>query len=242
MSLGFTLMLLLGVTPSFVWLFFFLKEDSHPEPRLWITLAFLGGAGIVPLVFFTERAAINAANAILGIPREAIATNILFMFLGVALIEELAKFFVVRVMLSKNPVFDEPVDAMIYMITAALGFAALENIILLLGSGRANLYGEAIQIMSLRLIGANFLHALSSGIVGFAWAVSLFARNAAKKYAVLGIGIAGATALHGIFNVLILKLGGAYLFPATFLLFVVGLVVLHNFDILKTLRAPIKPR
>lgn len=234
------LVLLLGVAPSFVWLLFFLKEDPRPEPKFWIALVFIGGAGIVPLVFFAERALINAISVLGGIPREALAVNVIFMFLGIALLEELAKFFAAWIMLYKNPFFDEPVDAMIYMITAALGFAALENIILLSGgisAGTAS-YGEAAQTIVLRMIGANFLHALSSGLLGFMWALSLFASDRKRRRITLGIGVASATILHGVFNTLILKLGGAYLFPVTLLLFVVGLAVLNEFDIIKKLRAP----
>jgi len=36
--------ILLGLLPSFAWLFFFLKEDTHPEPKKMIALVFfLGG-------------------------------------------------------------------------------------------------------------------------------------------------------------------------------------------------------
>ena len=50
-------------------------------------------------------------------------------FLWAALVEEVVKFMAIRFMILNDPEFDEPVDAMIYMITASLGFAAIENIL-----------------------------------------------------------------------------------------------------------------
>jgi RsiW-degrading membrane proteinase PrsW (M82 family) len=42
---------------------------------------------------------------------------------------EIFKYLVVRFKVIKNPAFDEPTDIMLYMIIAALGFAAVENIL-----------------------------------------------------------------------------------------------------------------
>ena len=47
---------------------------------------------------------------------------------GLALIEEIIKFVASHFAARRSPAFSEPVDAMIYMIVAALGFATLENI------------------------------------------------------------------------------------------------------------------
>ncbi len=39
----FVLSFLLGLIPALVWLWFWLKEDTHPEPAKNLTLSFLGG-------------------------------------------------------------------------------------------------------------------------------------------------------------------------------------------------------
>ena len=49
-----------------------------------------------------------------------------------AAIEELVKFSAISLVALRSVYFDEPVDALIYMITVALGFAAIENSLFLL--------------------------------------------------------------------------------------------------------------
>ena len=48
--------------------------------------------------------------------------------------EEILKYLVVRGKVLSDPEFDEPVDAILYMIIAGLGFAAAENILILFRS------------------------------------------------------------------------------------------------------------
>jgi RsiW-degrading membrane proteinase PrsW (M82 family) len=234
----FIILLILGLAPSFVWLRFYLKEDPHPEPKRWLASAFIAGGGAVLLAFLAQKAMVRYFNLPQDIfQEEALSPTIFFLFIGVALIEEIAKFAAGLTILWKNPVFDEPVDAMIYMIVIALGFAAMENIVLLANLDRAALISEGLPAIILRMIGANFLHTLASGILGFGWALSLIARRPTTKFfTFFVIGLGGATALHSAFNLLIIKLGASYLFPVTFLLFTVGLLVLHEFDILKRLK------
>ena len=49
-------------------------------------------------------------------------------FLMAAIPEELAKFFMLWLVLRKNPFFDEHFDGIVYAVCVGLGFAALENI------------------------------------------------------------------------------------------------------------------
>lgn len=236
----FLILVALGVAPSFVWLLFYLKEDPHPEPKRWLALAFLSGVGAVPIALVLEQGLMQIVPPFTEVPITVLTASALALVLGVALIEEFVKFLAARTLVWRNPVLDEPVDAMIYMVTAALGFAALENMVLLGTLDDSALWSEGIPTLILRLIGANFLHTLASGIIGFGWALSLVSDRRGKRLAWLGIGVGGATLLHGAFNILVLRFGPLYLFPATLLLFVVGLLVLHEFDILKTLQQPLQ--
>ncbi|MBI1975199.1 MAG: PrsW family intramembrane metalloprotease [Parcubacteria group bacterium] len=230
------LLFALAFLPSLTWLIFYLKEDQHPEPPKWLWMAFVIGIGAAPVSFYIEKAAFGIAQW-LGYASDTIISSGLFMFLGIALVEELVKFGGAKMLLAKNPVLDEPIDAMIYMITVALGFAAFENVLVLNNYASADFLGKATQAIVLRFIGANFLHTLSSGIIGYWWAFSLAKGISTLK--TLIHGIAAATILHGMFNLLIIHLGATYLFATTLLLFVAGLVVLHDFELLKHLR--IKP-
>jgi RsiW-degrading membrane proteinase PrsW (M82 family) len=119
------LALVLAVLPSLVWLFFYLKEDDHPEPRRWLFIIFLMGVALAPLVIFLEMV-LAKFFGYLNLPQAA-ETMMLLIFIA-PLVEEIAKYGVVHLALNKNPVLDEPVDGMIYLATVALGFAAIENV------------------------------------------------------------------------------------------------------------------
>jgi len=225
----------LALLPSLTWLLFYLKEDPHPEPPRWLWLAFFIGMGAAPVSFYIEKAALKISSLAINQPEATLINGALFMFSGVALVEELVKFAGARLMLAKNPVFDEPVDAMIYLVTIALGFAAFENILILNNLAPSLALGKAIQTLTLRFIGANFLHTLSSGLIGYYWARGIIQQRVPQK---LFIGIILATFLHGSFNLLIISLGVNYLLATTLLLFVVGLLILNDFEVLKQLKTP----
>src|SRR3989344_270764 len=109
---------IIGLIPSFAWLIFYLKEDPHPEPKKLIFETFLAGAFSTTIVLAAQTLFNNWAG-----PR-GIGAYTLISFLALAAIEEFFKFGAARVIIDKHPRdFDEPVDAMIYIIVAALGFA-----------------------------------------------------------------------------------------------------------------------
>ena len=104
---------------------------------------------------------------------------------------------------------------MIYMITAGLGFAAIENILNLIGAG------SVIEVFALRSIGATLLHALASGILGFHWASGH-----------LIPGIIAATLLHWGFNYLVLIFQNIEIYT-TGLLLLAAIFLFHDFEIIK---------
>jgi len=129
---------------------------------------------------------------------------LLYSFIGIAFVEEFLKYFLIKTEILNDPEFDEPTDTMIYMIIAALGFAALENILVLFpGQGTFTLLQTA-TVSSLRFIGATFLHALCSGTVGFFLALSILETK--KRLRLISSGLIIATILHGLYNFSIMKL------------------------------------
>ena len=83
--------------------------------------------------------------------------------------------------------------------------------------------------LSLRFVGATLLHALASGIVGYYWALGAL-RGKGGRF--IAVGLVIATALHALFNLLILHYGNiAY---ALVLLVLLGFFVLNDFEKLKT--------
>lgn len=201
----------LGLLPALLWLFFFLREDAaRPEPKRMIVYVFLGGAlaagaSVIP-EFYLQKYFPPTVD------QPPYASPLLPLF---SLIEEVAKFFIVYLIIKKSAYFDEGIDAMIYMITAGLGFAAVENILNLIGTD------SVIETFTLRSIGATLLHALASGILGFHWI---------RGYLVPGI--VAATLLHWAFNYFVLLFQNIEIYT-TGLLLLAAIFLFHDFEILK---------
>ncbi|SRR5258708_4668688 len=218
----------LGLLPGFAWLVFYLSEDPHPEPKRLIVLTFFAG---IAFGFFTiaVEQMFNTATARFGIDELSVLS-----LLGLALIEEVMKFGAAYFAVGKSPELDEPIDRMIYMIVAALGFATLENIgaITNIHSGTA-LIATVLQTDSLRFVGATLLHSLTAAIIGYHWALGVARGHVIRS---LIVGFALATILHASFNYLILNYGNAGY--TIVLLVVVGFFVLNDFEKLKAKITP----
>jgi RsiW-degrading membrane proteinase PrsW (M82 family) len=160
-----------------------------------------------------EIQAFGVLQFLVGPKIETFLIFLLSEFILIALVEEASKFLIVREKVVNHSEFDEPVDTMIYMIIVALGFAAFENILVL-----SSLFfplltkpaiGDIALISSLRFLGATFLHALCSGLVGYFLALSFFETKRRLGLIIKGLGIAAL--LHGLFNIsiILIERGGA---------------------------------
>ena len=230
--------LIASFVPNFVWLALYLREDPNPEPQPLLTLSFFLGMCATGIALAIEYVILRAANAATGLGVMAIYNAPLYMFLGVALVEESVKFLLVRFVVARSPAFDEPIDAMIYMIVTALGFAFVENVLII---GNALLPTDAsvadvLRTVMFRFIGANFLHLMASGIVGYFWARGILA-HARLKFILMGL--ASAVMIHGTFNSIMIELGGSAYIVSLALLFVFGLVFLRDLELLKQLSSPL---
>jgi RsiW-degrading membrane proteinase PrsW (M82 family) len=215
--------LVAGLLPGFAWLIFYMGEETHPEPKRLIAFVFIVG---MAFGFFTVAIENIFSGWAAGIGIQELSLLSLF---GLAIIEEVMKFAAAHFAIYRNPNFSEPVDAMIYMIVAALGFATLENIGAISGiSPQAALIPAVLTTVSLRFVGATLLHTLTSGIVGYYWALGIV-RGKVARYVIPGIVIAAI--LHAAFNYLILTYGAA-IYSVVFLI-VIGFFVLNDFEELK---------
>lgn len=231
--MSYFLFLIFGLLPSIIWLLFYLRKDVHPESNLMIIKIFLYGMAIAIPVALLELG-IFAGLIELNLPR--IFVLILYFFLGVALVEEFFKYLVVRIKVLRDPEFDEPLDAMIYMIIAALGFAGLENILILFHLEKVFPLQEILAVTILRFVGATFLHALCSGVVGYFLALSFFFPK--NKIKLLGLGLGIATILHGLYNFSIIEIEGSTKFIFLFsILMGLALFVSLGFKRLKKLKS-----
>src|SRR3989344_5604411 len=213
--------ILLGFLPSLIWLGIFLRKDSHPEPRYLLIKTFLMGMILSPVAVGLQWAFVGMGEKF---SPSIFAFSSAHFFLWAALVEEVVKYWSVKFTVLNNPDFDEPVDAMIYMITASLGFAAIENILVLFRSSTESV-NLALHVWALRSVGATLLHALSGAIIGYFLALSWFYFEHQKK--LITIGIILATLFHFTFNVLVFSFPDSrdgFIYSLILLLIFAGLV------------------
>ena len=210
-----------GLLPSFIWLYFLLKEDArHPEPRSMITLAFIVGMLAVPLALPLEQYAKLSFH------------DDISMLTAWALIEEVLKYAVAATFILWRPVVDEAPDYVIYMLTVALGFAAAENMLFLLAPISDGQLASSIFTGDLRFIGSTLLHVVASAVIGFALAFSSQSPPATRILAGAG-GLILAITLHTVFNALIITRGASTTLAAVFLVWIVAVVFFAAFEVLK---------
>lgn len=211
----YSLYVVFGVMPSIIWLLFFLRKDVHPESnRMVLKIFFYGMLAALPAILLE----IGALEMIKELKLPLILSIFLNIFIAIALVEEFLKYLVVRGKVLKHHEFDEPVDIVLYMIIAALGFAASENILILSSLGPQFLFGETVSVTLFRFLTATFLHALCSGLLGYFWALSIFETKKRTRLLIFGLG--AATFLHGLYNFSIIELKGtlSWLIPVIILI------------------------
>lgn len=228
--------ILLTFLPPVLWLLFYLREDrKHPEPKHLLLAVFFGGIGAAFLSIVVELFLLGdiqeLKNGFLTDFFPRVFKNPLALFLVIAFVEEYAKYFAVKVLVVGRAEFDEPIDAMIYMMTAALGFAAIENFLFAHKLFAVD-FVSGVALTANRFIGANLLHALSSGIIGYFLAHSFFAPH---RRHFIAAGVILASVLHAFFNyfIIIREATPQALNFLIFLLFMMAFAVFIEFERLK---------
>lgn len=227
---SYFLLILLGSLPSLIWLGYWLRKDCHPEPKALITKTLLLGVMLSPLAIIAQLLLVQFLAKTFG-GDAALLQNSPWFYLGAALVEETVKYLAVYFVVLRSPAFDEPVDAMVYMLTAAMGFAAMENI-LVINRVIADGIGATIGIWGLRFAGATLLHALSSALLGYFIALAWF--YFPHRRMLFAVGLALATVFHWAFNLFISQMQQSIsLVFSTLLLMAMAFLISALFDKIK---------
>jgi len=245
----YLLYIILGLLPSTIWLLFYLRKDKHPESNSMVLKIFFWGMIIGPIAVVLElftRWLLHPATLadFINSFRNASGANyaIINVIFAAPLIEEGLKYAVVKFRVLKNSEFDEPLDAMLYMIIAALGFAAIENLLLVFQKPLPSLQ-NVLGLVALRFVSATFLHALSSGLLGYWLARSI--REPNRKFRLLLTGFFFAISFHVAYNFLVWLYGGGAgnmlsLVPAALIFALIGfmaIIVSNDFSLLRRLHS-----
>lgn len=194
-STYFAISFLGGLIPALFWLWFWLREDKvKPEPYLLIAMAFIAGMAVVPIALPLQKIAMDWYHG----------DNLIFVWV---IIEETLKYSAALLIVFWNRAVDEPIDTIIYMITVALGFAALENALFIFNPLSDGDLTNTILTGNFRFLGATLLHVLASGTVGIGLALTYY-QSTTRKLLAGSIGLVIAILLHVTFNITIMDASG----------------------------------
>lgn len=178
------LLLALAIAPGLAICVYILYRDVYNrEPAINMIMSFVWGmAVIVPAITIENLFGRRLDNSVFSIVGSA--------FLGVALIEELSKFAILRLYCFTRRSFDEPLDGIVYSVLISMGFATIENIFYTSEHG--------IRVAFLRMFTSVPAHAAFATIMGYFVGKAKFEYE--KRISLMLKGILGATAAHGIFD------------------------------------------
>ena len=194
--------ILLGFMPPVLWLIFWLKEDSSPEPRKEIMIVFLAGMAVVAVAILLENFFNEGNKYFRDVYGYGTSYFQVMNLLGFAFIEELSKMAAALFTALRSKYFDEPVDALIYMVTAAMGFAALENMLFIADSLQHSV-NQTVLVSAFRFINAVLLHAGTAIAIGAGFAFTYF--HPEKRLHELVFAILFSTLLHAAYNFFIIN-------------------------------------
>jgi RsiW-degrading membrane proteinase PrsW (M82 family) len=187
------MILILAILPPLLIAYYVYQKDKYDkEPKSLIIKSFLFGClGIIPAIFLELFA-------------KGMFTNLfLYVFMGIALVEEGVKYFFLKKYLFNNKEFNEPMDGIVYAVMISLGFATVENIAYVL-----NNEGQEMNVALIRMFTAIPLHAVCGVILGYFVGLAKFSDNSRP---LLYKGLFLATLVHALYNYFIF-LGEGFIF------------------------------
>ncbi|OGI72548.1 hypothetical protein A3J61_01090 [Candidatus Nomurabacteria bacterium RIFCSPHIGHO2_02_FULL_38_15] len=210
-----------GVLPTILWLVFWLRgARTAGKPKGLFILCYILGALMVFLVVPIQKFAFNFVG--IGI------TGIIVF----ASIEELFKFLIINTVALKSNFATRAIDFPMFLISGALGFAALENVFFIIGPIADGLILTGFITGNIRFLGATLLHAMASGLFGVMLGLS-FHRNWQFKPLYILAGFALAVLLHSTFNFFIISGDGRNTLQTLAFLWVVAILNILLFEKLK---------
>jgi RsiW-degrading membrane proteinase PrsW (M82 family) len=239
-----------SLIPALVWLAFWLREDvDHPEPRRAVVITFFLGAAAIPgtmvVQLIASRLFLGGADvheATHWAPVAALVTLTVWV-----VVEELAKLVAAYAGGLSKRELDEPIDAAVYLIAAALGFSAAENFFYVFNEVyfHGGQIAAAVMTGSTRAVGATTLHVAAAAVLGVFGGYAHFATPKVKR-ALWIAGFSLVALLHLAFNALIIFGGtaraNAAAFGISWLVSVAAIVALERLKSMRVESAEATPK
>jgi RsiW-degrading membrane proteinase PrsW (M82 family) len=193
--------LIFAVIPTILWVLYFYKHDKgEKEPcKFLIYAVILGAAVVIPAAFLELFVTKNLIPLFFPHAKVApisaypsFASFLIYNLIAIAIIEEVLKFLVIRFTVYRAKCFNEVADGIVYMVAAALGFAAFENFLYFLKFGQ--------EVIFIRSLFTPLFHASASAIVGHYLGLAKWDKKFQKK---VYLALICAIILHFVYNFLV---------------------------------------
>lgn len=217
-------LLALAILPVIVIGTYVNKKDTNKEPTSILVKLFISGIVSCFVVVFISDI-LGSFHPVFSSSSEK--TNLIemlvYVFVGIALVEEGSKLLMVYNIGYKNKEFDELYDIIVYSVFVALGFAAFENILYVFDN---ETIGAGIRTGILRAVLAVPGHACDGLFMGYYLSLAKISelqnqKEESKKYLLKSLLI--PTTLHGIYDFCIFT--EMPIFILVFLIFVIWMYI-----------------
>lgn len=125
------ILMIIAILPVLLLLYYVYKKDPHKETFGNLIKIFVFGfvstipIGLLEIIF----------ELIIHLDKKNYITLFIYVFMGIALIEEFAKWIIIKLSVYNTFRFDEYYDSIVYCTFVSLGFACLENISYVISNG-----------------------------------------------------------------------------------------------------------
>lgn len=180
------LQILLALIPALVLIFYVVWRDRlHPEPGGQLVKAFFMGFLTIPLALLF--ASLIGQIFMLLPPIEGVGALLVTSLMQAAIPEESAKLLILWLFLRRCRHFDEHMDGIVYAVCVGMGFATVENILYVTGSGPQFLKVLSVGISRAFLaIPGHFAFAV---IMGYFYSLASFkGKQTHRKYMLMAWG------------------------------------------------------
>lgn len=215
--------LFLGLGPALFFMWYFYRKDKwEPESKWQVLKIFFLGMVTIPLAAFIEYFFIFRVFRIENIsdPALPLSFGLVACFIVIGPIEEFLKYSAVKVFIYPKDEFNEPIDGVVYMVAAAMGFAGVENVMYIINSDAPTTVGI------LRAFLATPAHAIFSGFVGLYLGQAKFCQSYLGSARLIITGLLIAIFLHGLYDILVMS-QSVFAFGAIPLLIISGFILIH---------------
>lgn len=215
-----SIIILAGMLPALVLLYFIYKQDRvEKEPLGLLAKLFIAGGLMTIPAGIAESFLIPIAARILAGGGNTLAFLLVENFLIIAVAEEGFKRLAMRRLTWNHPAFNYRFDGVVYGVAAALGFAAFENVMYILGYG--------LVVAPVRAITAIPLHCIVGVFMGHFYGMSKYYASRGREPESrrnMSLSLLVPVVIHGFYD--FAAMAGNSSLEAGFLLFIVVLDII----------------